>query len=141
MNPIAKNVIAVILGLVIGGVVNMAIIICGPLVVPMPEGADFSTAEGAKASIHLLRPVHFAVPFLAHALGTLVGAFVAAKLAASHRMKLAIVIGVFFLLGGIAAAQMIGAPLWFTALDLIIAYIPMAIIGGSLGRGNKPAIA
>ena len=30
--------------------------------------------------------------------------------------------------------MMIPAPAWFIALDLIVAYIPMAWIGGRLGR-------
>lgn len=40
-------------------------------------------------------------PFLPHALGTLIGAFVAAKLAANHHMKFAMGIGVSFLIGGL----------------------------------------
>ena len=47
-------------------------------------------------------------------------------------MKLAMVIGVFFLLGGIYASYLIPAPTWFMALDIIVAYIPMAYFGGKL---------
>ena len=43
---------------------------------------------------------NFVFPFLAHALGTLAGAFVAAKIAASHKMRFALAIGFLFLLGG-----------------------------------------
>ena len=39
---------------------------------------------------------------LAHALGTFAGAFLAALIAANHKMKFAPGIGVFFLMGGIA---------------------------------------
>ena len=72
-------------------------------------------------------------PFLAHALGTLVGAAAAAMIAASHKMTIALGIGVFYLLGGILAATMIPAPMWFIVLDLVVAYIPMAWFGGKLG--------
>jgi hypothetical protein len=137
MNPIAKNVLAAIVGFVIGNLVNMGLIQIGPYVVPLPQGADVSTMEGLRESMKLFTPVNFIFPFLAHALGTLAGAFVAAKLAASHRMKFAIGIGVAFLLGGIAAAIMLGGPLWFIACDLLLAYIPMGILGGLLGRGQK----
>ena len=37
----------------------------------------------------------------------------------------------FFLLGGIAMVAMFGGPLWFNAVDLIGAYLPMAYLGGS----------
>ena len=49
----------------------------------------------------------------------------------------AIVIGVFFLAGGIAASYMLSnSPDWFKALDLIAAYIPMAWLGGNIGSGK-----
>jgi hypothetical protein len=141
MNPIAKNILAAIVGFVVGNLVNMALIQIGPYVVPLPEGADVSTMEGLRESMKLFTPVNFVFPFLAHALGTLAGAFVAAKLAASHPMKFAIGIGVAFLLGGIAAASMLGGPVWFIACDLLLAYIPMGFLGGLLGRGKKPQTA
>ena len=49
----------------------------------------------------LLETKHFISPFLAHALGSLAGAFLAAKIALSHQMKIALVIGAFFSLGGL----------------------------------------
>jgi hypothetical protein len=80
----------------------------------------------------LLAPRHFVFPWLAHAVGTLVGALVAARLARSHRLPLAMIVGVVFLAGGIMAAQMIPAPAWFVALDLVGAYLPMAWLGARL---------
>lgn len=46
----------------------------------------------------------------------------------------AFVVGAFFLLGGLVNTFMLPAPLWFGVLDLLCAYLPMAWIGGSLGR-------
>ena len=130
MNPILKNILAVVLGIVLGSIVNMSLISISGLIIPPPEGADITSTEGLKASIHLFKPVNFIFPFLAHALGTLVGAFVAAKIAANHKMKFAYGLGFFFLLGGIANIFMIPAPMWFNMLDLIVAYLPMAYLGG-----------
>ena len=130
MNPILKNILAVIAGIIIGMAVNMALVYIGPMIIPPPEGADMTTSEGLNEVAHLLRPAHFIFPFLAHAGGTMVGAFVAAKIAANNKMKFALGIGVFFLIGGIAASQMIPAPTWFIVLDLVAAYIPMGWLGG-----------
>lgn len=80
----------------------------------------------------LFTPVNFIFPFLAHALGTLAGAFMAAKLAASHQLKFALLIGVLFLMGGITAANSLGGPVWFTVTDLLLAYIPMGFLGAKL---------
>jgi hypothetical protein len=77
------------------------------------------------------------MPFLAHALGTFAGALFAALIAANHKMKFALGIGVFFLIGGIANICMLPSPLWFTALDLIGAYIPMGYIAGKIILNRK----
>jgi hypothetical protein len=71
-------------------------------------------------------------------LGTLVGAFIAAKVAASHKMMFALGIGVFFLLGGIMMVLMFGGPVWFAVLDLLGAYLPMGFLGGILGGAKRP---
>jgi len=137
MNNVFRNILGIIAGIIVGGFVNMSIINLSGYVIPPPEGADVTTVEGVKASIHLFAPKHFIMPFLAHALGTLVSAFVAALIAASHKIKIAVGIGVFSLLGGIAASLLIPAPAWFIVLDLVAAYIPMGWIGGRLAYRNK----
>ena len=88
--------------------------------------------EGLKAAMHLFQPKHFIMPFLAHALGTFAGAFLAGILAVNHKMIFALGIGIFFLIGGIASTFMLPSPIWFTVLDLAGAYIPMAFIAGRL---------
>ena len=138
MPPIMRNLLAVIAGLVVGSVVNMAIITVGPMVIPPPTGVDMSDMDKFAENIKLLEPANFIAPWLAHALGTLVGAFAAAKVAASHKMKLALGIGVFFLLGGIMMVSMVGGPVWFAVLDLIGAYLPMGFLGGMLGGAKRP---
>lgn len=133
MNPTLKNVLAVVAGLIGGSIVNMSIIMISGSVIPPPAGADVTTEEGLKASMHLFEAKHFIMPFLAHALGTLAGAFLAALIAATHKAKFALAIGFVFLAGGIANVMMLPSPLWFTVVDLGFAYLPMAFIGGRLG--------
>jgi hypothetical protein len=135
-----RNLIAVVAGVIVGGVVNMGLITVGTFIIPPPPGVDMTTAEGLQAGIALIEPRHFLFPFLAHALGTLAGALVAARLACRHRVRLAMVVGAVFLFGGIMAARMIPAPTWFVVLDLVVAYIPMAWLGGRLApRGGRSA--
>lgn len=55
----------------------------------------------------------------------------------SYRSAMSYAVGVVFLAGGVAAAFMIPAPVWFIALDLVGAYIPMAWLGIELGRRIK----
>ncbi len=140
MNPIVRNILAVICGFVVGCIVNMGLVNVGPAIIPLPEGADVSDMDKLRESMKLFTPANFVFPFLAHALGTLVGAFVAAKMAASHPMKLAVGIGGFFLAGGATMVNMVGGPLWFCAADLLLAYIPMGILGGLLAGRKEPQI-
>lgn len=137
MNPILKNILALITGIIIGGIVNMFIITISRSIISPPNGVDVMTTEGLKAGMHLFEPKHFILPFLAHALGTLVGAFIAALLAANNKMIFALSIGFFFLLGGIASVFILPSPTWFTVLDLGFAYIPMGFIAGKVVLKNK----
>ena len=134
MNPILKNVLAVVAGVIIGSMVNMGIIMISGSIIPPPEGGDITTMEGLKSTMHLFERKHFIFPFLAHALGTLVGAFVAAKIAAGKKMLMALLVGLFFLIGGTVNIAMLGGPMWFTALDIIVAYMPMGYLGYVLAK-------
>ena len=129
MNPILRNILAVIAGAIIGSVVNLLFVNIGPMVIPPPEGADVTTMEGLAKTMHLFEPKHFLFPFLAHALGTLVGATLAAWFAANRKQTYAIVIGVFFLIGGTMNVFMLPTPGWYIAVDLIFAYLPMGWLG------------
>jgi len=132
-----RNILAVIAGLVVGSIVNMGLINLGHAVIPLPPGADVSTFEAVKASMPLFGPEQFIVPFVAHGLGTLAGALVAALVAASHKFKIAIGIGVLYLLGGIAMVFMLPAPIWYDVIDLVFCYIPAAWVGAKLGGARS----
>ena len=136
-----KVILAVVLGLVLGSAVNMALIMASGHVIPPPAGADMTTADGIRAALPMLEPRHFLFPFLAHALGTLVGAFIAARLSPQHKLIGALIVGALFFVGGILAARMIPAPSWFIAVDLICAYFPFAWLGYllALTRQRTPA--
>jgi hypothetical protein len=137
MNPILKNILAVVSGAIIGSIVNMGIITVSGSIIPPPEGADLTTPEGLKASMHLFQPINFLMPFLAHALGTFGGALVAALIAANHKMIFALSIGVLFLVGGIASVFMLPSPLWYSVVDLVGGYLPMAYLAGRLAGVRK----
>lgn len=133
MNSTLKNILATVAGVVGGSLVNIGLVNLNGVLIPFPEGVDVSTMETLAASMPLFEPIHFLMPWLGHALGTLVGAFIAARFAASHPKLFGGVVGGFFLAGGIASTTMLPAPAWFIAADLILAYIPMAWLGVRFG--------
>lgn len=133
MTPILKNILAVLAGFIVGGTINMSLIMLGPSIIPPPEGVDMTTQEGLLAGVQLLETKHYIMPFLAHALGTLAGAFIAARIAANRKGLFAMLIGTIFLLGGIKMASILPSPAWIEYTDILLAYIPMAWLGWKLG--------
>lgn len=130
---------AVVAGAVVGGTVNMGLIVAGAKLLPPPSGVDVNDVASIDAHIGEYSVAQLLSPFLAHALGTLAGALVAALLAPQSRLRVALAIGALFLAGGIMAVRMIpSAPLWFDALDLVVAYLPMAFLGARLAARLRP---
>ena len=140
MKSIIRNILAVLVGVFVGSIVNMSLINISGSIIPPPEGFDLTTEAGLKASMPFLEPKHFIFPFLAHALGTLSGAIIAALIAVNNQLKLALVIGFVFLFGGIWMVCILPAPMWFNVIDLVLAYIPFAWLGARLIERLKRSI-
>ena len=130
MKTIIKNILVVLGGCLFGSAVNMGLIIAGNQLIPFDDGMNPMNANMWEIK-------YFLFPFLAHAMGTLSGAFIAAKFSASYHMVFAICIGIFFLLGGISMVFIMPAPVWFIVADLSLAYIPMGWFGWKLTGQKK----
>lgn len=139
MSPVVRNTIAVIAGIIAGWIANMGLIMLSGSIIPPPEGVNPNDMESIKASQHLFEAKHYIFPFLAHAMGSFFGALVAAFVAVSHKMKFALGLGLFTMLGGIAASFLIPAPTWFIVLDLSLAYLPFAYMAGKLAEKKQLA--
>ena len=133
MVSLLRILLGTVVGVVLGGAVNVGIILAGSRLVPPPSGVDVNDPASINAHLGEYPPIQFAVPFLAHALGTLVGAMVATLVAAGRQTIPAFIVGAMFLLGGVAMVRMLpDTPPWFIALDLGVAYLPMAWLGHRL---------
>ena len=108
-------------------VVNMGLIITGNQLIPSSDNINPMNAINWEIK-------YFIFPFLAHTIGTLSGAFIAAKFSASYHMLFAICIGIFFLSGGISMVFILPAPIWFIVIDLVFAYLPMGWLGWKISN-------
>lgn len=132
MNPIIKNILGVILGIVVGGLVNSGIVTYGMPLFPPPVGVDPNDFESIKANMDLYELKHFIIPYVAHIMGSFVASFVAVKI--SNNKIISIIAGSIFVIGGAMVIYMIPeTPIWFSILDLV-SYIPAAILGYMIGR-------
>ena len=137
MNPIFRNILAVITGWLGGSAINMGLIQAGHKLIPI-KGIDLNDMNALAEVMPTLGFEYFIFPFLAHALGTLAGATIAGLIAASHKIKFALGIGALFLCGGIIINYMLPGPTWFAITDIVFAYIPMAWLGGKIAeKGSR----
>ncbi len=128
---VMRNILAVVAGWFVGSLVNMGLVQLGHSIFPI-EGIDPNDMEAFAAIIPTLEPKYFIFPFLAHALGTVAGAGLAAAISLNRKMMLAMIVGILFLAGGIVVNYMLPGPIWFAALDILIAYVPMAYLAAKL---------
>jgi len=132
MNPIFRNILAVLAGLLVGSMVNGCIIAGYPNFYPLPEEI---VEHGLVGNSHLLEFPHLLFVFLAHGLGTLIGGFLAAKIGVSNHLILSMLVGGIFLLAGISVCTMLDfTPLLFSIIDILLAYVPMAWLGWKLAH-------
>ena len=122
MKTILKNIVVVLVGIISGSIINMSLILLGANI--FPTSIDFSFID---AEIK-----YFIFPFLAHAIGTLSGAYICVKISSDNQLARPMIIGLYFLFGGIYMSTILPAPIWFTTLDLLVCYIPMAWLGWKL---------
>lgn len=130
-----QNILGLLLGIIIGSIINMSIVTISGNLIPLPIGVNPEDVNSLRENIHVFESKHYIMPFLAHALGTLSGAFIASKIAVTKKKMHAFIVGLFFLVGGISAAYMIGTPILPTTIDLVLAYLPMAWIAHKFAQG------
>ena len=133
MSPTLKNILAIVAGVILGGLVNSSLINIGSNFIAPPDGVDPMDLESIKTNADLYTAKHFVVPLIAHAFGTLLGSFVAVRFSADRALSQAMVVGVFFMIGGLVMAFML-PDFWIASIvDLLLAYFPMAWLGHRLG--------
>jgi len=127
MKQTLKNIAIVILGIIVGMIVNIGLIILGEAIFPPSENFEPMNAMNWDFK-------YFIFPFLAHSIGTLLGALIVSKVSNKSSIILPVIVGLYFLLGGIYMITILPAPTWFVLLDVILGYIPMALLGWKLAN-------
>lgn len=128
-----RTVLAVVLGLVMGGMVVFAIEVVGHLIHPPPADLDTGDREAMKRYVEQLPPAAFLFVLLAYAAGSFAGGWVAARVARRAPLVHAVIVGALLLAAGIMNVVMIPHPLWFTFASLAV-FLPAALAGAWLAR-------
>jgi hypothetical protein len=109
---VLRNIAAVIAGLIVGMIVNLALIQLNTVFFPLPEGVEMTDTAQMKEAIQGMPATGWILVIAAHLGQAFVGAWVAARLGVSRWMLLAMIVGVLSLAGGIANALMLSTPAW-----------------------------
>ncbi len=150
MNNTVRNILAATLGLVggmlLGAMLNMGVLMISNFIIPFPDGVNPADETSLRGNIHLFETKHYIMPFLAHAFGTLIGAFVAFKIIKMFRAPksiaagIAIAISLLFLWGGLETSKSINSPETPMLVDAVLCYLPMGIIGYWLALRSSPNV-
>ena len=133
-----RNVGAVVAGLVVGMTVNLALVQLNTVLFPLPHGIDVTDTAQMRDAIQDLPAAAWILVFAAHLGQSFVGAWVAARLGASHWMALAMIVGVVSLGAGIANAIMLSTPAW-TWLEMPF-YLVVAGMAGRMEAARRMAV-
>ncbi len=137
MTKILRNTVALLIGAALGMAINGWIIGMSNTFIPLPKGVDPNNLESIRTHIHLYAWKDFVIPFWAHAIGTFVSAFTAAKFWLGDKKIPGYIFGLFFLSIGITMVYLIKAPILPSLMDLLFAYLPMGWLGARLAGANS----
>jgi len=129
-----RNILAVVLGLLAGGLFNMALVSLNQILYPFPASVDPHNLDSLRAHIqaHGWPLGALLIVLVAHAGGSFVSGLVLGLIARRPWYLAATILGVLWLCGGVAALSMIPGPLWFAVADVLL-YVPAALLGAKLG--------
>ncbi|MEK6246714.1 MAG: hypothetical protein N2C12_00960 [Planctomycetales bacterium] len=141
-----RKILAVLLGILIGGVFNMAMVTVSNTIYPLPAGIDPNDFEAFTAYVEAngLPSGALLIVLVAHAGGSFVSGFACGLIARRTWYVAAAFLGVVWMCGGIAMLVMLPSPIWFALADIVL-YVPVALLGVKLGgtlTGNgSPQVA
>ena len=123
-----KNILAVILGLIIGNIAIMSLHYLGLYFYPLPEGVDMSDMTAIAEYVTIAPLGSLLMVMLAHIGGTFIAGLSATLL--SKEIIIAYIVGGFFTIMGIWNLYLLPHPMWFN-IEFVL-YLPAAIFGFKL---------
>jgi hypothetical protein len=129
-----RDIIAVLVGWIVGMAAKMAFYYLNVALYPMPDGVTFNDKEGFAAYVETLPLTAFLIVLVAHLSQAFFGALVAAKISRKRPMVVAMIIGVLSLIGGYINMQSIQLPTWMwieMPLYLVFAWLAAYLVAAS----------
>ena len=141
---IILGVVGVVAGIFAGMVFMMLLHMASTLIYPLPAGVSFMSQEpenqaALQAWFETLPTGAWLLAVLCHGLGCMFGAAVAVLISGRRSIVPAVIVGVFFTIGGVMNLSSVPHPGWFPLIDLPV-YLLLALAAG-FGLKKKQADA
>jgi cytochrome c biogenesis protein CcdA len=133
----ARNILAVIAGIIAAAVAVFLVETAAHSLLPAPAGMDATNAESIQANMRNLPLSSFLAILAAWCVGSFVGGLVAAMVSRQQKMLCAFITALFILGSGIATMIMIPHPIWFW-ITAILLPLPCAWIAARLAGARSP---
>jgi hypothetical protein len=143
-HPVVRSIVGVFAGLVVCVILIGVIEYAACAVHPAPKGFDFSDREQLRAHVENAPLSALLLVLAAYAVGTFVGAYMAARVAGrAPLVHAAIVVAPFFVGSVMNLRAMPWLPVWFAVVNLVM-FAPIAWLAAWLARPRveqaRPAV-
>ena len=129
----AKNVMAVILGLFTAFLLNTVVLMINYHLFPLPQNLDQSDFEAMSEYMLSLPSIAHLIILLAHIISATGAGFVVSRIASSYQLVLAGLLGGFLTIMGVINLLQVPHPTWFNAIDPFV-HLSFAYMGYRVGR-------
>lgn len=126
-----RSIGAVILGVIVAGLSVAFLETLGHRIFPPPPEASSSDPEVLAKVLAELPIGALLLVLVSWFLGTLIGAWVAARLVSDSRAAHGLVVGGVMMIGGVVTMLQVPHPQWFMVLGALV-FLPAAYIGSRL---------
>lgn len=135
MRQFLRGIAAVTAGAVTAVVVISGVEVLGHRFYPPPTGMDFNDPASVRALAPTMPVGAFLFVLSAYLLGSVVGAWAAARLAGHRPVTHGLIVGVLMLAGAVYNMARIPHPGWFQVAAVVV-FLPAAYLGARLARGR-----
>lgn len=136
MKPHIRSMLGVVAGVIVGGLVIMAIEALNSVLFPLPAGVDIADRQALSAAIADAGPHVLIGVLVAWALGTFIGAWVAVRIGARGPRLHAVLVGLILLALAVVNMLAIPHPTWFWIVGVLL-FIPAALLGARAARSRS----
>lgn len=139
INSLMRNVLAMLAGVIVAMVLMVLLQSVAHQVYPPPAGLDYTKPEVREAIMMQAPMGALLIVLSSYLVGTLVGAWVAARLSADAPLRQGYLIGALLVAASVLNLRAVPHPLWFIVANMAVV-IAGAWIGARLGVKKAAAV-